>query len=202
MASASLNPEKILESFPNPTIIKLHGTPHYFSITKAHALLNKNATSVYSSQENPALGHHILTASDAEYLLRAGVNFIRPINLGVHSILAQEATNAQIAHGNREDEEFTREFRIFQAANNALKNQLVNAIEALYTKDLRDYVTVFATCSTRDILQYLYRTYGLVTPAQLTVNDEKFRAPYDGSTDLEAYFNGIEDCLFMADKAG
>ena len=59
----------------------------------------------------------------------------------------------------------------------------------------------FATCSTRDILQYLYRTYGSVTPAQLSANDESFRAPYDGSTDLEAYFNGIEDCLFMADKA-
>ena len=58
------------------------------------------------------------------------------------------------------------------------------------------------TRSTRDILQYLYRTYGSATPAQLSANDEAFRAPYDGSTDLEAYFNAIEDCLFMADKAG
>ena len=41
-----------------------------------------------------------------------------------------------------------------------------------------------------------------MTPAQLSANDESFRAPYDGSTDLKAYFNGIEDCLFMADKAG
>ena len=37
-------------------------------------------------------------------------------------------------------------------------------------------------------------------PAQLSANDESFRPPYDGSTDLEAYFNSIEDCLFMADK--
>ena len=41
-----------------------------------------------------------------------------------------------------------------------------------------------------------------MTLAQLSANDEAFRAPYDGSTDLEAYFNAIEDCLFMADKAG
>ena len=41
-----------------------------------------------------------------------------------------------------------------------------------------------------------------MTPAQLSANDEAFRAPYDGSTYLEAYFNAIEDCLFMADKAG
>ena len=82
-----------------------------------------------------------------------------------------------------------------------MKNLLVNAVNTPYIKDLRDRVTGFATRSTRDILQYLYRTYGLVTPAQLSANDESFRAPYDGSTDLEAYFNGIKDCLFMADKA-
>ena len=75
-----------------------------------------------------------------------------------------------------------------------MKNLLVNAADAPYIKYLRDCVTGFVTCSTRDILQYLYRTYGPVTPAQLSANDESFRAPYDGSTDLEAYFNGIEDC--------
>ena len=62
-------------------------------------------------------------------------------------------------------------------------------------------MTGFTTHSVRDIIQYLYRTYGLVTPAQLTSNDERFRAPYDGSTDLGAYFNGIDNCLFMSDKA-
>ena len=38
-------------------------------------------------------------------------------------------------------------------------------------------------------------------PALLTANTESFRGPYDGSTYLEAYFNGIDDFLFMADKA-
>ena len=85
--------------------------------------------------------------------------------------------------------------------DNALKKQLVNAIDDIYIKELRNRVTGFATHSVRDILQYLYRTYGSVTPTQLTANDERFRAPYDGSTDLEAYFSGINDCLFMADKS-
>ena len=46
MALASLDPEKIQESFSNPTIPKIQGTPHYFSIAESHAPLNKNATSV------------------------------------------------------------------------------------------------------------------------------------------------------------
>ena len=94
-----------------------------------------------------------------------------------------------------------REIRLFKAVVNSLKNQLVNAIDDIYIKDLRDRMTGFATRSVRDILQYLYRTYGYVTPVQLTANDERFRSPYDSSTDLEAYSNGIDDCLFMADKA-
>ena len=75
-----------------------------------------------------------------------------------------------------------------------MKNLLVNAVDAPYIKDLRDRVTGFATRSTRDILQYLYRTYGSVTPAQISANDESFRAPYNGSTVLDAIKVGFEVC--------
>ena len=190
-----------MESFPNPTIPKIHETPHYFSIAEAHSPLSKNVTSVYSSHGNPALSHYILTASDSKYLLRAGISFTIPFNPGVHPVVATGSTGAQIAHVKREHEEFMRELRLFKAVENALKNQLVNAIDDIYIKDIWDRVTGFVTRSVRDILQYLYQTYGSVTPAQLTANNERFRAPYDGSTDLEAYFKGIDDCLFMADKA-
>ena len=175
--------------------------PHYFSIAEAHAPLNEKATYVYSSRGNPALGHYILTASDDEYLLLSGISFIITFNLGIHPVVAPGATDAQIDHAKREHEESMREFRLFKAVDDALKNQLVNAIDDIYIKYLWDRVTGFATRSVRDILQYLYRTYGSVTPAQLTANDERFRAPYDGSTDLEAYFNGINDCLFVAYKS-
>ena len=153
MASASLEPEKIRESFPNPTIPKIHGTPHYFSISNAQAPLNENATSVYSSCGNPALGHYILSASDAKYLLRACIDFIIPFNPGVQPVVAPGSTDAQISHVKREHEESTQEFRLFKAVDNALKNQLVNAIDDIYIKDLRDRVTGFSTRSVREILQ-------------------------------------------------
>ena len=156
---------------------------------------------MYYSCSNPALGHYTLTASDAEYLLCASIAFIIPFNPGVHPVVAPGATDAQIAHAKREHKELTRKFRLFKAVDNSLKNQLINAIDNIYIKDLRDRVTGFATRSVRDILWYLYQTYGSVTSVQLTANYERFRAPYDGSTDLEPYFNGIDDCLFMADKA-
>ena len=138
---------------------------------------------------------------DAKYLLRAGIAFIIPFSPGVHPIVPPGATEAQIAHAKREHEESTCKFRLFKAVDNYLKNQLVNNIGNIYINDLWDRVTGFSTRSAREILEYLYRTYGSVTPVQLTANGNRFRAPYKGSTDLEAYFNGIGDCLFMADKA-
>ena len=147
MASASLNPKKIREIFPNPTIPRIHRTPHYFSIAEAHAPLNENATSVYFSRGNPALGHYILTASDAGYLLRSGIAFIIPFNPGVHPVVELGATNAQIAHAKHEHEESTREFCLFKAMDNALNNQLVNAIGESYIKDFGDRVTGLYSCS-------------------------------------------------------
>ena len=138
---------------------------------------------------------------DAKYLLRSGISLIIPFNSGVHPVVALGATDAQIAHTKHEHEKSTRKFCLFKTVNNALKKQIVTAIDNIYIKALRDRVTGFAARSARDILEYLYRTYRSVTPAQQTENNEKFRAPYEISTDLEAYFNDIDDCLFMGDKS-
>ena len=121
MVSALLDPEKIWESFPNPTIPKIYGTPYHFSIAEAHAPLNKNSTSVYSSRGNPDLGHYILTASDAKYLLCSGISFIIHFNPGVHPAVAPGDTDAQIAHAKLEHKESTRKFRLFKAVDNVLK---------------------------------------------------------------------------------
>ena len=193
MASALLDLEIFWKSFPNPTTPKIHGMPQYFSIAETHTPLNENTTSVYSSRGNLSLGHYILAASDAEYLLLSGIAFIIPFNPGVHPVVEPGATNAQISHAKREHEESTREFHLLKAVENSLKNQLVKAIDDTYIKDLRDRMTGFTTHYIRDILHYLYRTYGLVTTAQLMANNERFRAAYNGSTDLKAYFNDIDD---------
>ena len=77
----------------------------------------------------------------------------------MHPVVAPGATDAQIAHAKREQnnprahEESTRKFCLFKAVDNDLKNQLVNAINGIYIKYLRDRVTGFATRSARDILE-------------------------------------------------
>ena len=126
--------------------------------------LNANSTSVYSARGNSSLGHYIITASTAECLHQYGVNFIRPINPVVHPIVQYGSTDAQIAHTKREHEERIRDYYLFNATYAALKIQLTKAVDKNYIQDIRDCITGYATRTTRDIIDYLYQTYGSVTP--------------------------------------
>ena len=114
--------------------------------------LSANSASVYSSRSNGALGHYILTASTAEYLHQAGVNFIHTINPGVHPIVQAESTDAQIAYAKREHEEIIREYRLFNATDAALKLQLTKAVDKTYIQGIRDCITGYATRTTRNII--------------------------------------------------
>ena len=153
--------------------------------------LNAKSASVYSAQGNGALGHYILTSSAAEYLRQDRVNFIHTINPGVHPIVPSESTDAQIQYTKRKHEESIHGYRLFNAIYAALKTQLIKAVNETYIRGIRDRITGYATHTTRDSIEYLYQTYGSVTPAQLIANYQNFRAPYDGSTDLDTYFNGL-----------
>ena len=164
--------------------------------------LNSNSTPVYSARGNGALGYYILTASAAEYLRQAGVNFIRPINPGVNPIVQAVSTDAQISYTKREHEGKICEYRLFNATDAALKLQLTKAVDETYIQSICNCITGYATRTTIDIIEYLYQTYGSVTPGQLIANDQNFKAPYDRSTDLETYFNGLEDCLHVAEATG
>ena len=44
--------EKIIETFPHPTIIPIIGQPNYESIAEVHLKLNTNAASIHSHRGN------------------------------------------------------------------------------------------------------------------------------------------------------
>ena len=57
--TSSLN--KIIESFPHPTILKIVGQPTYETLAEIHLKINTNATSVHSHIGNGQLGLLYLT---------------------------------------------------------------------------------------------------------------------------------------------
>jgi len=80
--STSLSADKIIETFPHPTITPIIGQPTYESIAELHLKLNANAASVHSNRGNGALGLLFLTIKPEVYSTLSNVPFLPPTNPG------------------------------------------------------------------------------------------------------------------------
>ena len=80
--TSSLSSEKIIETFPHPTITPIVGQPNYESIAELHLKINTNAASVHSNRGNGYLGHLYLTIKPAACNALSATPFLPPLNPG------------------------------------------------------------------------------------------------------------------------
>ena len=193
--------DSIAEEFPHPSIPPILGVPTYTTIAELHLQLNANAASVYSSLGDGAHGLLPLTISLEVYNTLSAVPFVPPVNPGAQPDIPAGATGSQIAAITREHNENHCIWREYLVTNKALKQQLLAAVNATYYRTLRNRITGFATITTRQLLEHLYRTYGNITPADLIDNDARMKSTYDPSMPIEVLFNQIEDAVELADAA-
>ena len=64
---------------------------------------------------------------------------------------------------------------MYTSSDAALKSLLLDAMEDIYLRTLKDSTTGFATANTLQLLKHLYDTYGRITPAALIANDLRFK---------------------------
>ena len=83
----------------------------------------------------------------------------------------------------------------------ALKNQLIAAVDELYLKAIQDRVTEYTNITLYAMLQHLYDTYGKITEDKLEQNRQEMMQAYDVSLPIETLFAQIEDCVEFADAA-
>ena len=82
----------------------------------------------------------------------------------------------------------------------ALISQVCEAVDPQYTAALRNRITGQIPSNCRDILLYLFRIYGKVTPSQLVSEEDAVkRLTYDTRTPIDGIFNAIEDLQELAE---
>ena len=102
--------EKIVESFPHPTILPIIGQPNYETIAEVHLKLNANAASVHSHRGNGQLGLLYLTLKPEVYNTLSDVAFEPPANPGQHPDIPEGSSGPQAASIRKEHEEKFNEF--------------------------------------------------------------------------------------------
>ena len=137
--------------FEYPALSKIHGPPLYETLTQFHNEIKANAASVPSTLGGGAHGHLGHVVPPAQYALPSNFLYIRPQHPPPFFI--PPGTNAQVATMLRDNHiENLRQFRECIGVENALKQQLVTAIDSSWLKSMRNSISNSITMPLLDII--------------------------------------------------
>lgn len=198
MAPSVPSPEDFIASFPEQPP-KIMGAPSFESLSHMRDILKANAASVHSLLGGGQNGYLGLVVSDEVYATISPTPFIVPGNPGVQPIIPQGTTAAITAIIVRNHEEAQRSWREYNNLHLALKKQIVNALEPLFLRSLKDRNVGFNNVTLRDMLTLLFRNYGQLTPIDLKENNDRMNTAWDPSTPFELLIDQIEESIQIAD---
>ena len=187
--------------FEFPELTKM-GQPTYGSLQKMHNQLKANAQSVYSELGGGAFGHLGMVLSNAQYATISQTPFVKPAR-PTPPVIPQFAIASVIASLQQDYKKAQQEYDTFNAVKKALRQQIVTAIDETYVIALRNRATNAINLSVIQIMDFLYKTYGRITPQMLDEKEISVKNHvFDPHQPLDVTFNLVEDLMDYATAAG
>jgi hypothetical protein len=84
----------------------------------------------------------------------------------------------------------------------ALRKQIVETVEEKFIMSLKNKYTRYNSIHPKDLLKYLFDTYGKITPEDLIENEKKLTQDWDGSEAFELVIERVNNCIEFAKEAG
>ena len=200
MSASSTNYREDL--FRHQDLTRIHGEPSFATLRILARELRANAGAVHSTLGGGAMGHIGLLLTNAQYnLLAPGTPYARPafpdtlnMPIGTTRLVESQLT--------REYKENVRIFYEVLGVENALKQQLIKAIDSSYLEAVRDPVTYDLQGTICDTLTYLLTTYGKVTPDEVYLFYEKVsKQTYSQATPIDLIFQSIVDLAELGETS-
>jgi hypothetical protein len=178
--------EDIIASFPHPVLPTVQGEPDYHTIHAIRKLLQANARSIDSHLGGGALGHLGLIISVAAYAIVAPAHsWTNPESPGRAPTEIEGGTAAQLSAELHRWEEAVTTFRTRSTVEQALKKQIITVFEPMYLEILSNDMVDFANASAREMLEYMFLSYGSITAVDLERNFENMRMAWDPQQPVE-----------------
>ena len=189
--------------FEYPELTVINGEPDYITILNLCKELKANAQSVPSSIGGGHYGYLPLVIPNAEFqALPHTAPVIWPTDPAVFTI--EPGTTQVQAMVQKEDYLRSKHnYDTYIQIQLALKNQIIKALDAKYTKPLRNTTTNTITKSLLEIITHLKSRYGRVNLLQKTEAENVLRTyVYDVREPIEeAVFQRVQDFAEIADMA-
>jgi hypothetical protein len=199
--------EKILATFSIPTLPLLvpEGAvrPTYTSLRNIQLAMNNNALQVHSTFGTGDLGHLSLVMPPAEFLtLSADVAHLAPVHPGETPNHEPNATQFQITETNRQFLLADTKFRMYQATDNALKQQLLAACPLQYLIMLQHPSFGFGRVTTLTMLTHLWEEHGTIDPSDLEANLVRMATPWHPPAPINTLFHQLNTAAEFAIAGG
>ena len=189
--------------FQYPDLTRIIGEPTTASLITLHTQVKSNAQAVHSPLGGGENGHLGLVVTPQVYatLVPGDTPYVRPVNPGVLQIDGNE-TQYQIAQRRSEHAEATRAFRELIGVEQALIQQIVNAVEPKYLRAIRNPLTGKITKTIPEIFEYLFDTYGDVSPQELRMLTSQVEAlTFPPNEPVDTIFAEIDELGTIAELA-
>ena len=111
-------------------------------------------------------------------------------------------TAAAIGDALRANTEKIRQFDEYNVIMQALRKQIVDTVEENFIMSLRNMYTRYSSVHPKDLLAYLFETYGKITPEDVIANEKKLIEDWDGNEAFEVIIERVNNCIDFANEAG
>lgn len=190
--------EKIAENFPYPTLTPIAGVPDYEALAELHTQANSNSSSIQSNLGGGNHGLLAITLEPAVLNTLTATPFVIPVNPGATAVIPDNSTAAQITSIRKAHDDANKAFHQYVNVDKALKQQLIEAVDDLYLKALRNKYVGFSNQTFLTMMAHLYTHYAKISPSDLTLNDAAMKKPYDPNLPIENLFEQINDAVEYA----
>ena len=188
--------------FEHKHMEKILAEPSFTSLHYLLLRLKANASSVPCTLGGGAHGYVGMLLSPQAYASLSNIPFDEPLHPG-RLVIPPGSTQYEIAHIKSTHENDLTIFQEYNLMQRALISQVCEAVDPQYTAALRNRITGQISANCREILLYLFRIYGKVTPSQLVSEEDAVKKlTYDTSIPIDGIFNSIEDLQELAELSG
>ena len=180
--------------FEYKELTKIHGQPDIDSLLRIFRQLKRNAQKVQTILGGGQLGYLALVLSTASYdSITNSLPFARPVLLGTFTPSTNRVSAAELAYERALHDEKVRVYNECQAVEQALRNQLTDAIPDEYLDALRNVDSDMINDSIPDIITFLQTNYCQLTEQELSDREDRLKnSVFNPEDHVDLMFNKIK----------
>ena len=173
--------DDIVAEFLTKILPPIPGKSYYNCISKINQVMHGNAATIPTTLVGWAHGHVELIMKAILYVTLSATSYVAPIEPPLTPDVSSTATCASQQQLRDQHAEEQRIFTNHINMDDALKTQLLDAVEDPYVSELRNRYTGYIVVTTRDLLDHLMYRYSNITTADLKANEARIKEALDNS---------------------